>query len=158
MKRILWMVAAAIVLLAVLIWRLVPQSLWYITEADVDAQITIYVRKATFENGNVDADNYTLETQGGEVADLLEGRGYRPDLRNLWPWGVDSVSSYGYDATCTVHLFWENGQKAAMLSFLDPRTGTISTPGRGFQIYHPADRQALDRLIDYVIVHGTCSD
>lgn len=154
MSKKKWILAALVLLLAgILIWRLVPRSLWHITGADPEAEITIDVMKTVWENGEPDIHFYTLKTQGGEAAQILEGRGYRPDLRNLWPWGVRSVSSDGGGAVVSIHLFWDEGQKATMLTFLDPKTGHVDS-----RLYHPLDREALDVLVDYVIANGTRTD
>ena len=83
---------------------------------------------------------------------------YQQDLRNLFPWVIDSVGSdKNYDGrTVTLSFYFQNTEnKYIDLMFLSSSTVVVIKEGHaGMRIYHPTNSKTLDKLVEYLQTHG----
>ncbi len=159
-KIFCWLLGAA--LAALLLWLFTPQSIYTILDAP-EGSIrwgNIAVREWVFEEGKQDVLTYQVDIGDlepevlAELLSILDGKGFRPDIRNLLPWKAGDLSASGQAYTMSINLIW--GRKpghAIHITTLEPETFGIST-GRGFDVYHPADRNTREKLYQFVRTYG----
>ncbi len=94
-----------------------------------------------------------------EIADILYGTTYFPDLRNLLPWTMTSVDADSeYDGiTANILLAWGNdAADSCYISFLGENLVSVSLNEEdGFFIFHPSDTEVFNELVTYIKLHGT---
>lgn len=118
----------------------------------------------TFENGQSYTDTYRIDEQEElgneqeELAEILETSRYQQDFRNLWPWGIDSVSGGRYydGRTVTVTFYSSNAENQyAEIMFMSSGLVVVQTGKHsGMCIYHPTNRETLDKLVEYLQANG----
>lgn len=147
-------------LLAVLIalWCLIPQNTFGLLNVDRDqvsrAYITVMDSSAmtidSYQANTEDLDSAALE----ELLDILEGKGCRPDIRNLLPWKTQELRAMGNHYNASVTLIWDSEPgNACHLTFLKPEELGVSRNG-GFDVYHPVDETTLEKLHDFAVKYG----
>ena len=155
----------AILLLCLLAWRLTPHTFEQMTASDQNA-ITSLAGAATFlgvRDGTTYAESYTLQNVSPEdtafepILILLSTTRYREDLRNLLPWGIDSVSAgRAFDGrSVSLMLVWGPSEDECCGLSLAGRQIAVSRPHHdGFLIYHPEDPKLLNWLAIYLANNG----
>ena len=155
----------AILLLCLLAWRLTPHTFEQMTASDQNA-ITSLAGAATFlgvRDGTTYAESYTLQNVSPEdtafepILILLSTTRYREDLRNLLPWGIDSVSAgRAFDGrSVSLMLVWGPSEDECCSLSLSGRQIVVSRPHHdGFLIYHPEDPKLLNWLAIYLANNG----
>ena len=155
----------AILLLCLLAWRLTPHTFEQMTASDQNA-ITSLAGAATFlgvRDGTTYAESYTLQNVSPEdtafepILILLSTTRYREDLRNLLPWGIDSVSAgRAFDGrSVSLMLVWGPSADECCSLILSGRQIAVSRPHHdGFLIYHPEDPELLNWLSIYIENNG----
>ena len=159
-------IVIALLVVGVLTWRLWPQSISSILPADV-AVITDFSAVASvtvFQGGESVTHTYSLNdleqhsNAPQELLDILATSGYRPDMRNLLPKGVDVV--YGgkdYDGRrVTLDFLTENEfDTYSGIYFLSSDVVAVNpSNGSGLLIYHPTNPETLNALVEYLQTHG----
>ncbi len=161
-KHMLVCLLLACAVLGLLMWRLVPRSLRQVVGMDTQGvtRASVAVMQMEYESGNPVFQSCQVNTEDlepealTELMVLLEGEGYRPDLRNLLPWKVQELSANGHVRSAAIQLFWDAAPpKACHITMLEPRQLGLSESG-GFGIYHPLDRQLLDKLLEFAETYG----
>lgn len=165
-KKKIAIVAIVVLIAAFLSWRLWPHSFADVISADADS-VTSLTCSASFSglsDGGPLITNYTLESltlNEGEfqgVIKILNDTSYRQDFRNLIPWPISSVGSDGrYDeCSATITLVWGDvATENCSVSFLSDSILSVNNgTDDGFLIYHPTDRTALNKLANYIQLHG----
>ena len=168
--RLGWMISVLciVVLIAIScllgIWRFWPQSFSDLTALD-ETSITGFSASAMIDRIGVPfMDQYRIDnTQQNkipsEVIEILETSDYRQDFRNLLPWGVDSVGSDKHYDGRTVIVSFYNEDEYVHIQFLGSSIMTVSEEDKaGFRIYHPTNRETVDRLVEYIQTHGVTQD
>lgn len=156
---------AALLLLALAVWRLWPRSFASLFLGDSTA-VTSLSASCTIgdinERHSLAFDTYTVNavSPGEEdfeaLLSLLRSSQYRPDLRNLLPWFQESVATDDSTRSVTVSLVWDNQEEGfATLSFHTDRLAVLSLATEvGFLRFHPTDRALADQLAEYLQAHG----
>ena len=167
-KRIGFVIAAVIIVLVicVLTWRFLPKSSSSLIAIDKSSitGISAYAMIRTFENGQSYTDTYRIDKQGDlgneqeELAEILATSRYQQDFRNLWPWGIDSVSGGRYydGRTVTVTFYSSNAENQyAEIMFMSNGLVVVQTDKHpGMRIYHPTNKETLDKLVQYLQTNG----
>ncbi len=160
-KRVFrWGLGAA--LLALLLWLALPQSFYAVVDAPEGSIFRghIAVLESVFEEGEqdflaykVDTDNLEPETLS-ELLSILDGKGFRPDIRNLLPRKTGELSASGQAYTMSISLIWgEKPGHPIHITTLEPETFAIST-SKGFDVYHPADPTTREKLYQFAVTYG----
>lgn len=159
-------IVIALLVVGVLTWRFWPQPISSILPADVVA-ITDFSAVATvtvFKDGVSSTHAYSLNdleqhsNAPQELLDILATSGYRPDMRNLLPKGVDVV--YGgqtYNGRrVTLDFLTENDLDTySGIYFLSSDVVAVNpSNGNYLLIYHPTNPETLDALVEYLQTHG----
>ena len=168
MKKLIGRIITALILILIvglLVWRFWPRSSSAIIPMDESA-ITDYSATAMvgrFENGQSYTDTYRVDNVDSKPGDpgallkILASSGYRPDFRNLLPWGIDSVSAdrnYG-NQTVLLYFYAHNSEEVIIIHFLSPSIIAVNTNNEsGMRIYHPANRETLHILAEYLQDNG----
>lgn len=157
----------AILIVALLIWRLWSQSFSAITVLDKNAftKVSASVMVHRLENGQPHTDTYRIETtekqenEPNDILEILAATQYRQDFRNLLPWKADSIDSdKSYDGRSAVLVFSTEDQTDEWLEiyYLSNSIMTVSVGGKDkLTIYHPINRKTFDELIEYIKSHST---
>lgn len=152
--------------ICLLTWRFLPQSSSSLISIDKSAitGISAYAMIRTFENGQSYTDTYRIDKQETpsneheELAEILATSRYQQDFRNLWPWGIDSVSGGRYydGRTVTVTFYSSNAENQyAEIMFMSSGLVVVQTGKRpGMRIYHPTNKETLDKLVEYLQTNG----
>ena len=155
----------AILLLCLLAWRLTPHTFEQMTASNIN-DITSLAGSACFvgiRDGTTYAESYTLQNVSPEdttfepILILLTTTRYREDLRNLLPWGIDSVSAgRAFDGrSVSLMLVWGSSADECCSLSLSGRQIVVSRPHHdGFLIYHPTDPKLLNWLAIYLANNG----
>ncbi len=165
-KLIITIIVAALVIYLP-IWRFRPRSLSDLMSVEENSIKIISVTAFVFNinaPGLSQEDRYQLKVSeyqsnmSKEIVDILSSSGYREDFRNLWPWGVRSISAdRNYDGR-RVSLFFEIENEEGKVGLIEYTTSSlISVHGirkRGFSIYHPTNSETFNMLIEYIQEHG----
>lgn len=140
------------------IWCLLPQNTFRLLKTDREqirrAQVLVIENDLgsfnSYQVNSADLDSAMLS----ELLSILEGKGARPDIRNLLPWEIQEFSGKGQDYHVSVSLSWgtEPGQ-TCHLSFLEPDAFGTSFNG-GFSIFHPVDRETMENLYLFAAKYG----
>ena len=158
MKKRLGLIIAvviAVLIVGLLVWRLWPQTASSLIDAKENAGMTSFSADVNSTvNGLV---TYRIEGQvADDVLEILEASGYRPDFRNLLPWGTDGVSSDRNHDGRTVRVFLGyEGDYADFLFFSSSQVVVTTAEKPGYRIYHPTNRETMDKLITYLQTYGT---
>ena len=164
-KRIGIIVTAFIISLVVglLIWRFWPRSSSHIISIDESAftGVSAVAMVSRLEDGAPYSDIYRIDPPNdaaGDVLEVLSTSRYRPDFRNLLPWNLDSLSSgKNYDGRIVSLTFSAVNQEEQFVSF-DFLSSTIVQVHigneSGFRIYHPTNRNTIDKLVEYLQANG----
>ncbi len=166
MKLIIAIIVAALIIYMP-IWRFWPRSLSDLLSVEENSIKIISVSAYVFNinaPGLSQQDHYQLKVSehqsniSKEIVDILSSSGYREDFRNLWPWGVRSISAdRNYDSR-RVSLFFEIENQEGKVGYIYYTTSSlISVHGmrkRGFSVYHPTNRETFDVLVEYIQEHG----
>ena len=167
-KRIGFIIIAVIIALIIclLTWRFLPQSSSSLISIDKSSitGISAYAMIRTFENGQSYTDTYRIDKQEElgdeqeELAEILATSRYQQDFRNLWPWGIDSVSGGRYydGRTVTVTFYSSNAENQyAEIMFMSSGLVVVQTDKHpGMRIYHPTNKKTLDKLVQYLQTNG----
>ena len=163
-KRISFIIKMVVVALIVglIIWRFWPQSASHLMPVDENA-VTGFAALALVGNGLADNEEYRIDSseqlgnEPGEIVEILATSNYRPDFRNLLPWGVTKVNSgRKYDGYTVFldYLYAEN--KYISVTFFSSSTLIITTDEYSrMRIYHPTNSETLDKLVEYLKTHNT---
>ncbi len=153
-------VNTVLILLAVFIalWCLIPQNTFGLLNVDRDQVSRAYV--TVMDSSAMTIDSYQVNTENLdsavllELLDILEGKGCRPDIRNLLPWKTQTLTAQGHNYNVSMSLVWgSDPEKACHLTFLKPEEFGVSRDG-GFDVYHPADETTLEKLYDFAVIYG----
>ncbi len=165
-KKLLWCLLTA-ALLCLLLWRFLPRSIYSVLGAPKGGIHRAYVHVMQ-STGEPDIHSYNVNTEEAdeqalaELLTILEGRAYRPDVRNLLPWKTPSLNATGQPITVSVTLVWGNEpENACLLSFLKPEEFGISARWGfwgGFDVFHPADQELLAKLHAFAVQYGERQD
>ena len=157
---------AAVAVVALALWRLVPRSLADVIGQDPGAVISMaaQVTVTGVANGKSVSDAFTLNDLPPEIEhfaailEILEGTNYRPDFRNLLPWPRNSVEADSrFDGrSVMVFLVWRDSLESSATLHLQTESQAVVSLGTedGFRIYHPTDPEAHAALADYLEAHG----
>ena len=157
---------AAVIVVGLALWRLIPRSLANVIGQDPGAVTNMAAQVAVtgISGGKAATDTYTLEALSPDsehfaaILEILEGTGYRPSFRNLLPWPRNSVEADSrFDGrSVTVFLVWGDGwEDTCTLSFQTESQAVVSLGTEdGFRIYHPTDPEAHAALANYLEAHG----
>ena len=164
---------AAVAVIALALWRLIPRSLADVIGQDPGAVISMaaQVTVTGVANGKSVSDAFTLNDLPPEIEhfaailEILEGTNYRPDFRNLLPWRsstggmvddrtVRVVFTWGTDPARTCEMSLNRGDKVVVQWWSGDGTDRVGRP----RFYHPTDRSVKDALIDYLIAHGEAAE
>ncbi len=161
-KKRLMLIALAVLLAGLLLWRLIPQSIYSIAGTEKARVHRAFSTVHTFAYEAVPAyhvDTRELsEPQAAQLMEILEGKGCRPSLRNLIPWKKWDSGVKGEAILADVVLIWDHApEKACHFSILGSQySGThISSQGK---IYYPADGETLTKLRDFAAQYGEASE
>lgn len=157
-------IVVALLVLAVIIWRLWPVSLEKVIGADPASvkDLTAYSVVAGVEEGTPYIRTTALPYQVQEeneahlitVMELLRSTDYRPSLRNLLPWPQYIENLNSYDGT-TVWVNLALGEDSCRLVFYGEYVGLEPESDRGgFTLYRAADSTVRTKLLEYVAEHG----
>ena len=145
---------AAVAVIALALWRLLPRSLGDVLNGDPGAVTSMAAQAGVtgISGGKAATDTYTLEALPPDsehfaaILEILEGTNYRPDFRNLLPWPRNSVEADSrFDGrSVTIFLVWGDGwEDTCTLSFQTESQAVVSLGTEdGFRIYHPTDPEA----------------
>lgn len=167
-KRIGLIITVLIIALVIclLTWRFWPQSSSGLISIDKSAinGVSAYAMVRTFENGQSYTDTYRIERQENlgnvqeELAEILATSRYQQDFRNLWPWGIDSVSGGRYydGRTVTVTFYSPTAENQyTEIMFMSSGLVVVQTSKHSsMRIYHPTNRETLDKLVEYLQTNG----
>ena len=160
---------AAVAVIALALWRLVPRSLGDVLNGDPGAVVSMAAQVAVtgISGGKAATDTYTLEALSPDsehfaaILEILEGTNYRPDFRNLLPWPLTSVAAEGLKdgRSVMVFLVWGDSLESSATLHLQTESQAVVSLGTedGFRIYHPTDPEAHAALADYLEVYGVPS-
>ncbi len=149
-----------LVLLAVFIvlWCLIPQDVFGLLNVEREQVSRAYV--TVMDSSAMTIDSYQVNTEDLdsavllELLDILEGKGCRPDIRNLLSWKSQELRAMGNHYNASVTLIWSSEpEKACHMTFLKPEEFGVSRSG-GFDVYHPADETTLEKLYDFAVIYG----
>ena len=167
-KHIRFIIAVMIVTLVIglLIWRFLPRSSAHLMSVN-ESSVTCVSALATvnrLDNGSPHTDTYRIDStqqQGallGELIDILATSRYRSDFRNLLPWELASLSAgKNYDGRTVSLVFSAENQteEYIYIRFLSSSLVSVHIGNEsGFRIYHPANRETLDKLVEYLQTNG----
>lgn len=156
----------AVLIVCLLAWRFWPCSISCFAPVDLKelTNLSSYAMVQDFVEGQSHTETYRIdihEMSGnapGELVEILKTSRYQQDFRNLWPWGIDSVSSdKRYDGrSVTLSFFCGNGDNAyTEIQFMTSSLMILQTENRpGMRIYHPTNPETLDKLVEYFKTHG----
>lgn len=162
-KKIVFIVIALLVL-ALIVWRLWPVSLEKLIGADQDAvsYLSGVFLESGVQSGKPYIDTYELnaleydDPHLSSIVSLLDSTKYRREFRNLLPWHTrNAETSHGYDGT-TVYLslsFDTLEESSALFFFGNDQVAVEDGKGR-YLIFHPVDRTVSERLSDYFMKYG----
>ena len=164
---------AAVSVIALALWRLLPRSLGDVLNADPGAVTSMAAQAGVtgISGGKAATDTYTLEALSPDsehfaaILEILEGTNYRPDFRNLLPWRsstggmvddrtVRVVFTWGTDSARTCEMSLNRGDKVVVQWWSGDGTDRVGRP----RFYHPTDRSVKDALVDYLIAHGEAAE
>jgi len=166
MKKRIGLIITIIVtalMVCLLVWRFWPHASSAFISVDKNA-LTGFSASADvlcFENGQSHTDTYRIDDTElhsdapKALLGILATSNYQQDLRNLLPWGIDSVGSgKQYDGR-TVRLTFSFQDSYIDILFLSPGIIVVSTENSsGYRIYHPTNSKTMDNLVDYLQTHG----
>lgn len=166
-KRVL-IVILAILTILLLGWRLWPHSLYDIFEIGEGSisslRVSVTESGVRIENhlGHPYINGYNLNALSSDSNDysailsILEDSQYRSDFRNLSPWAINRVSSSNRKYSATITFCWSNTKTSyGDLGFLSDEKVSVGSEGKnGFLIFHPTNRNTLEKLAAYLIEHG----
>ena len=169
-KRVKWFIAvlSAIVVLGASAWRLWPHPFWDMVPAGGRSVTSLACTAGVsglHEDGTAFVDAYQLQALSGgseaceAVLGVLDQSDYRESFQNLLPWSVTSVSTGG-EKNASIFLAWGSTEReSCFLTVHSDGSVVVSTvEEEGLLVFHAADRTVLDKLIDYVRLHGTKID
>ncbi len=140
------------------LWCLIPQNTFGLLRMEREQVSRAYV--TMLDSGLTAIDSYQVNTEDldsaalEELLDILEGKGCRPDIRNLLPWKTQELRAMGSHYNASVTLIWgSDPEKACHLTFLRPEECGVSRSG-GFDVYHPVDESTLEKLHDFAVKYG----
>lgn len=156
-------IIAAIFITGLLVWRFWSCSSSGLISVDENAVtgFDAYAMLHRFDNGQPGTDTYRIENedpQGSkpeEILEILATSGYRQDFRNLLPWGIDGADAdKNYDGRIVkLYLYYED--RYIEFTFLSSSVVVVTTSENpNMRIYHPTNRETLDKLVDYLQAYG----
>lgn len=158
--------AALLIVLLLGVWRFWPRPLSSVIGVEQGAVtgMACTVLAGGVENGKPYINGYTLselspqEDGFKEILTILDSSDYRPDLRNLLPWGIDSIGSDEANGvqTASVVFVWGSGvNESCILSIQGKNTVAVSGGSKsGLKVYHPTNREILNMITTYLQAHG----
>ena len=161
-KRYIALIVFAVLVAALIVWRLWPQSLSSILPDDANNFSNVYAatEETVFESGYPNFLHYRLEDgeqAAKEILDILNTSDYRPDFRNLLPWSDGSMKSGNdYDGrSATVHFYIVQDQtpRSLYIQFMGRSQVSISTED-SWGVYHATNPETLTALVEYIQTHG----
>ena len=162
-RRYVVLLVFAILVAALFTWRLWPQSLSGLLPDDAYSftSVSAGAMADIFEAGYPVFRHYRLEdkeqTAANELLDILKTSDYRPDFRNLLPWGKGSlVSGNDYDGrSVNISFYFVDGQtpRSFHVNFLGRSLVSISSED-GWSVYHATNPETLSALVEYIQTHG----
>lgn len=162
-KRYIVLIVIALLIAGLFTWRLWPQSLVSILPDDAYSftSVSASAMADVIVSGYPDFRHFRLEdkeqTAANELLDILKTSDYRPDFRNLLPWGKGSlVSGNDYDGrSVNISFYFVDGQT--------PRYFHVNFMGRSlvsifsedvWSVYHATNPETLSALVEYIQTHG----
>lgn len=162
-KKLFVLSIAALFVIILLCWRLIPRSLNDMLHIDEKTVNSLYssVTISRITDGKPYFDIYELNSV--EVNDedfhaimkILSDSGYRPDFRNLLPWSKSSLTPDHMNDEGTAYISLVCGEKVEdfyCLYFYD--NDFMAFDKDGFLIYHPTDPDICEQLVSYIKEHG----
>ena len=149
------------------IWRIWPRSLSDLFSFD-EKSIEIVSVSAQILNINAPGqshyEHYSLKdmkqksNMSKEIVDILSTTEYREDFRNLWPWGLKSITANrNYDGRHVILSFNIKNEKGEFghINYTTSNLITIQVMSKlGMCVYHPTNSETLDVLVEYIKEHG----
>ena len=169
MKKRIGLITTVLIIalvICLLTWRFWPQSSSNLLSIDKSAinGVSAYAMIRTFEHGQSYTDTYRIDRQEEpgndqeELVEILETSRYQQDFRNLWPWGIDSVSGGRYydGRTVTVTFYSPTAENQyTEIMFMSSGLVVVQTSKHSsMRIYHPTNRETLDKLVEYLQTNG----
>lgn len=156
----------AILVICLLVWRVLPNSLTNIIPVEKDelTSFSSVARISRIENGQTLTDQYSINKvefpcdEPGKILEILATSSYQQDFRNLLPWKADVVEAdKSYDGRSALLVFSVGNQKDEWveINYLSSGIIVIFTGWEeGYQIYHPTNDKTFDDLMEYFTTHG----
>lgn len=169
MKKRMWIIITLVLvalIISLLIWRFWPQSSSDLISIDPSSisGFSSFVMVQRIENGQPYSDVYRIDNteqqlvEPGDILEILAISRYQQDFRNLLPWRADSVGAdKNYDGRTAVLVFSVGNEmdKWVQVQFLSSSIIVVSVGNEdGFRIYHPTNREVLDKLVEYFQTYG----
>lgn len=157
LKNILLLLVILLILAAPICYFAIPRSFSDVIDAE-SADITSIaagVQDMDLSDGNPAINSYKLsavsvgEETFGELVSLLDALRFRPNWRNLLPWGTQVLQSD--DPTSASFAVVVSGQEMRTLTFLGDSVMI------GKKIYHVVDADNLEVLYSFIRSHGALS-
>lgn len=165
LKKNILIIAVVALIAGCMGWRLWSHTLADVISVDTNSVSNIACSASihSVSDGTSRIESYTLDSSSRgeddflEIMEILNSTSYRQNFRNLLPWPTTAVAADGATHSATVTLVWGTAaDEWCTINFLDNKTICLSLRVKdGFLIYHPTDRMTLDRLVDYIQLHGT---
>ena len=161
-KRYIVLIVIAVLVAALFTWRLWPRSLVSILPDDAYrfTSVSASAMADVVVSGYPDFQHYRLEDKAqaaNELLDILKTSDYRPDFRNLLPWGKGTlVSGNDFDGRSVIlHFYVVDGQtpRDFSIQFLGRSLVSISSED-GWSVYHATNPETLTALVEYIQTHG----
>ena len=163
-KSVITIIMTALIL-CLLFWRLWPQSFSRLISVSEDS-IAGFSGYAMVNNYEKDDHAFyhinesdALSDAPDEILEILATSGYRQDLRNLLPCGIDGASGdKNYDGRMiTLYLYLQDQEnKYIEFQFLSSSLVVIRTADDPhMRIYHPTNSATFKKLVEYLQTNGT---
>ena len=167
-KRVI-VIILVLITAALLVWRIWPHSLREIIGANDEPfdEISVSITEFGVDNSSLQMDVYKVEISpdAGALYDqllsLIEETKFRPDLRNLLPWNIHTVSSGHKNITHSANITLTGAglDGGCHITYHGHRIVSFRTEANSsFLIYHPVNRAALDQLVVFTKEHGILQD
>ena len=161
MKKRIITILSFISLVGVCVWRFCPLSFSDITISKKQNLVIYDVSYRYTEVGN--SYTYRLNTEQineeftKDILEILNSSSYRPDFRNLWPFGLNQINSdKNYDGNSILMIMGVETEEE-WLNFHYISSSLVSVSGdkfKGILIYHPTNYETKDKLIEYIKENG----
>ena len=164
-KKNLFVALGAIVILALLIWRMLPHSLEEILPSGNDnfSRINVQITEFSSPDHSLNLSVYAIETTSPiddhykPIIEMIKNTDYRSDFRNLLPWDITTVNSESnnIEHSAIIKLVSESTEETYVINFHGERVVSFDFGVHSeFRVYHPTNRELLSQLVEYVKTNG----